>query len=218
MEVDNMKELSKGNKLVFIQKYEVFTNSKIVSECANVQHGSIRKLTEKYKSDFEEFGILRFLNLKSKNLQGGRPEKIYLYNEQQATLLLTYLKNTLPVREFKKELVRKFYNAKKRVEELKSPEYKSIRAESKEVTKNSMKLIKNSSQDINTTDYIKAHTIANKATSKKFGIKKMIKLEEMTSEMLEFRNEILKKIASLMQAQALGVEISHISEIIYKNI
>ena len=35
--------------------------------------------------------------------------KIYHLNEPQATLILTFLKNTLPVREFKKNLVRQFY-------------------------------------------------------------------------------------------------------------
>lgn len=99
-----------------------------------------------------------------------------------------------------------------------SPEYKTIRVESKEVTKDSMKLLNSSISNINSSDYIKANTIANKATSKKFGINKMIKVEEMTSSMLEFRNEILQKIASLIQAQSLGVEIPHITEIIYKNI
>lgn len=44
------------------------------------------------------------------------------------------------------------------------------------------------------------------------------RVEEMTSAMLEFRNEILQKIASLIQAQSLGVERPHITEIIYKNI
>lgn len=99
-----------------------------------------------------------------------------------------------------------------------TPEYKAIRSESKEVTKDSMKLLNSSISNINSSDYIKANTIANKATGIKFGLKKMVKLEEMTSEMLEFRNEVLVKVASLMQAQALGVKIPHISEIIYKNI
>ena len=36
-------------------------------------------------------------------------EKIYRLNEEQATLLMTYLKNTDTVRAFKKELVRQFY-------------------------------------------------------------------------------------------------------------
>lgn len=41
-----------------------------------------------------------------------RPEKLYHLNEQQATLLITYLKNTEPVRKFKKALVRGFFKAR----------------------------------------------------------------------------------------------------------
>ena len=44
--------------------------------------------------------------------KGGRPEKLYHLNEQQATLLITYLKNTEPVRKFKKALVRGFFKAR----------------------------------------------------------------------------------------------------------
>lgn len=39
--------------------------------------------------------------------------KVYHLNEQQATLLMTYLRNTPVVREFKKELVRQFYAMRK---------------------------------------------------------------------------------------------------------
>lgn len=39
----------------------------------------------------------------------GRPRKIYHLNEQQATLLITYLDNTKPVREFKVALVKAFF-------------------------------------------------------------------------------------------------------------
>lgn len=212
-----MDELVKEEKLVFIQRKDAFTDSKIVAEHAGIQHVAVRQITRKYQQDFEEFGKLKvkFNICPSKTNQ---KEKIYLYNEQQATLLLTYLKNTKPVREFKKALVKQFYKAKKRLEEIQTPEYKAIRAESKEVTKSSMKLLKDSISNINQTKYIKANTIANKATSIKFGIKKMIKVEEMTKEMIQFRNKVIQRISALMEAQSLGVEIPHISEIIYKNI
>lgn len=210
-------ELSKEEKLVFIKKEDVFTNSKIVAEHAGIQHAAVQQITRKYQQDFEEFGKLKikFNICPSKTNQ---KEKIYLYNEQQATLLLTYLKNTKTVREFKKALVKQFYEAKKKLEEIQAPEYKAIRAESKEVTKSSMKLLKDSIINIDQTQYIKANTIANKATSIKFGIKKMIKVEEMTKEMIKFRNKVIQRISALMEAQSLGVEIPHISEIIYKNI
>lgn len=130
-----MKQLVKEKSLVVIQKDDVFTNSKIISEHAGVQHVAVQKITEKYKNDFEEFGKLKYKNFKFENSGRGRPKKIYLYNEQQATLLLTYLKNTKPVREFKKALVKQFYEAKKRLKEIKTPEYQQLRLTAKSSTK-----------------------------------------------------------------------------------
>ena len=48
------------NKLVFIKKDDVFTNSKIIAENAKVQHHAIQQLINKNKCDFEEFGSLKF--------------------------------------------------------------------------------------------------------------------------------------------------------------
>ncbi len=77
---------------------EPFTTSKVVAECANIRHHTVTKLIQKHKTDFEEFGILRF---KIEEIKGRcQPEKSYQLNEQQATLLITYLKNTPPVRQF----------------------------------------------------------------------------------------------------------------------
>lgn len=114
-----MKELiPMGNNLVFIKKDDVFTSSKIIAENTNIEHESVQRILRKYKSDFEEFGRLRFSDSKSGNLLGGRPEKIGLLNEQQALLLMTYLRNNDIVRMFKKELVRQFYSMREQLTHL----------------------------------------------------------------------------------------------------
>lgn len=88
-------------------KKEPYTTSKIIAECAEVTHHTIHELLRKHKADFESYGIIVF---KMRKLDGrGRPMKIYRLNEQQATLLITYLKNTEPVRAFKKALVKAFF-------------------------------------------------------------------------------------------------------------
>lgn len=89
---------------------EPYTTSEIIAEGANVQHRAIRQLVTKHETDFEEFGVLTFeMSKPLAGSKGGRPETIYHLNEQQATLLMTYLKNTEVVRTFKKELVRQFF-------------------------------------------------------------------------------------------------------------
>lgn len=70
----------------------------------------------------------------------------------------------------------------------------------------------------NSRMYIKANTIANKAISIKFGCPKTMKKEQMTIEMLRERQRILEQVTSLMIAKSLGVDIPHISKVIYKNI
>ncbi|MCO4604156.1 prophage ps3 protein 13 [Streptococcus infantarius subsp. infantarius] len=86
---------------------EPYTTSEIIAECADVQHHTITRLIRENKDDFEALGILGF---KIHKLDGrGQPKKAYILNEQQATLLITYLKNTEPVREFKKNLVSAFF-------------------------------------------------------------------------------------------------------------
>lgn len=99
------------NELVFLEPNcldEIpFTTSKVIAENGKVKHHAVTRLIQQYEEDLKEFGILRFNNEVIKGR--GQPEKIYHLNEQQATLLITYMKNTLPVRKFKKALVKQFY-------------------------------------------------------------------------------------------------------------
>lgn len=96
-------------------KKEPYTTSEIIAECAEVQHHTITRLIREHKADFEALGILGFEIHKLDTR--GQPKKSYLLNEQQATLLITYLKNTEPVREFKKNLVKAFFELRKEVAE-----------------------------------------------------------------------------------------------------
>lgn len=89
-------------------KKEPYTTNEIIAECAEIERISVRKLIENHKEDLEVFGILSFEMTKI-NDGRGRPRKIYHLNEQQETLLITYLDNTKPVREFKKNLVSAFF-------------------------------------------------------------------------------------------------------------
>ena len=95
--------------LVYLDgKKQPYTTSEIVAECAEVERITVRKLIENRKKELEQFGILSFEMTKIDDSKG-RPRKIYHLNEQQATLLITFLKNTAPVVEFKKNLVKAFF-------------------------------------------------------------------------------------------------------------
>ena len=95
-------------ELVYMDgKKEPYTTSEIIAECAEVQHHTIMRLIRENKADFEELGILGFKIHKLDTR--GQPKKSYILNEQQATLLITYLKNTETVRQFKLNLVKAFF-------------------------------------------------------------------------------------------------------------
>lgn len=123
------------NKLVFLEPDKIdaipFTTSKVIADNGKVKHDTVQRLIRNYKSDLEDFGVLGFQIRKPENTKGGRPEKIYRLNEQQATLLITYMQNTLPVRKFKKALVKQFYLMKqdlnkKAVKRLKGKEAREV--------------------------------------------------------------------------------------------
>lgn len=117
--------------LVIVKGDDAFTNSLIIAEHADIQHHSITRLIRKHKEDFQYFGKVRFMDLKSINSSGGRPIRVYDLNEQQATLLLTYLDNTVAVRAFKKNLVEQFYNMKRLLLERQSTEWLQTRKHGK---------------------------------------------------------------------------------------
>ena len=118
-------------ELVYMDgKKEPYTTSEIIAECAEVKHDTVQSLIRNHQEDFESYGIIGF---EIRKLDGrGRPMKIYRLNEQQATLLITYLKNTEPVRQFKMNLVKAFFEmrdelSKRQLQrELEKPKRKSL--------------------------------------------------------------------------------------------
>lgn len=99
------------DNLVFLNSNELheepFTRSNVIAEHGGVQHHTVTKLIQTYRSDLEEFGKVRF-KIEPVEIGGSQSEKIYELNEDQATLLITYMRNNPQVRQFKKNLVRAF--------------------------------------------------------------------------------------------------------------
>lgn len=123
------------NDLVFMHglNEEPYTTDKIISECSNNQLKVVKNLIRNHKKDFEDFGVLHFENAKPlKGSKGGRPIKTYHLNEQQSTLLITYLDNTPEVNQFKKNLVHEFYRMRKELNQrqinraIEKPQRKSL--------------------------------------------------------------------------------------------
>lgn len=100
-------ERSKPMELVYMDgKKEPYTTSAIIAECAGIKHHAIQEHIRKQIGRLEQFGKVSF---KMRPLQSGQQAKDYILNEQQATLLITFLKNTEQVANFKTNLVKAFF-------------------------------------------------------------------------------------------------------------
>ena len=94
-------------ELVYMDgKKEPYTTSEIIAECAGIKHHAIKEHIRKQIVRLEQFGKVSF---KMRPLQSGQQAKDYILNEQQATLLITFLKNTEQVASFKTNLVKAFF-------------------------------------------------------------------------------------------------------------
>lgn len=93
-------------------RMEPYTTADTVAQYAQVQTDTVSRLIRKHMKDLEEFGKVGFEIRACPHRTGVSLQKLYHLNEQQATLLITYLKNTEPVRRFKKALVREFFKAR----------------------------------------------------------------------------------------------------------
>ncbi|EJC0485124.1 Rha family transcriptional regulator, partial [Salmonella enterica] len=96
-------------QLVEIKKLDLVTNSAVIATGVKKDHKPVIQLIRKYKSDLEEFGRVEFEMRPFQTDGGMQKQEIALLNEQQTTLLITYMRNNEVVREFKKRLVAEFF-------------------------------------------------------------------------------------------------------------
>ena len=105
--------------LVKIIDNELFTTCRIISEKTNNSLYSVKELIQNHKVHLENFGVIRFETEKpNKKSKGGRPTETYFLNEPQTTLLLTFMRNTDEVIDFKVKLVKEFYKMRKTLEKI----------------------------------------------------------------------------------------------------
>lgn len=93
-------------QLVEIKKLDLVTNTAAIAEGVGRDHDTIIKLVDRNKSDLEEFGEVGFEIRAGYN---NSKVRVALLNEQQTTLLITYMRNNEVVRAFKKRLVSEFF-------------------------------------------------------------------------------------------------------------
>lgn len=86
------------------------TTSLAIAEGVGNPHASVIRLVRENTSDLEEFGMVGFeIQPKPTGQRGGSDTEYAILNEQQSTLLMTYMRNNDIVRAFKKRLVKAFF-------------------------------------------------------------------------------------------------------------
>lgn len=101
--------------LVEIRRQAAVTTSLAVADGGEVQHKNVLAMVRRYKVEFEEFGEIAF---ETRFNPQGRSTEIALLNEDQATYLITLLRNTDIVRAFKRRLVKAFRHAINEIQRL----------------------------------------------------------------------------------------------------
>ncbi|MEB5927218.1 Rha family transcriptional regulator [Enterococcus faecalis] len=194
-----------AKELVFLHSQyieeEPYTTDEVIAKYSENKEDSVKRLIRTHKEDLEEFGKTTFeIRKPKKGSKGGRPKKTYLLNEEQATLLITYLDNTEPVRRFKKALVRQFYDMKnelyaRRVERQKE---KSVRKSMTDVIKelelsphyykHYTDLVYKTALGFNAKQLREAREVSKKSTI----------LDFLTSEEIEAVNKREQQVATLL--------------------
>ncbi|WP_238335407.1 Rha family transcriptional regulator [Weissella paramesenteroides] len=176
-------------------KEGIYTTSEVVADYTNVELRTLNKLTNTYKSRLETFGKVRF---EIRPLPSGQKQKIWHYNEQQATLLITFMRNTEQVADFKEALVKAFYELREEV-----ANQRVLLERNKQVNKDLGQVIHEYLPD-NQYAYSNYHTLAYKAVTG-YTPKQLRSMhhianaqEALTSEQLDECERVKQAIASLI--------------------
>lgn len=94
---------------------ELTTTSLIIAEGTQVQHASVLRIIRDNEEDFEEFGRVRFEIRPFETAGGMQNRTIAVLNREHAMLLMTYMRNNIIVRQFKKQLVKAFTDMERRL-------------------------------------------------------------------------------------------------------
>lgn len=98
--------------LVTIERDRIFTTSEQIASGTGQTHQSVLKLLAKHKSRFSKYERVGF-EIQSFETNGGQQvRRVAILDERQAYLLMTMLRNTERVLDFKEALVDAFIDAK----------------------------------------------------------------------------------------------------------
>jgi len=95
------------NLIIFSGK-EPRVSTEVIATGVKNSHNTVKTLLKTHQIKLEELGALPFRILKTK----GRPMEVWYLNEQQVTFLITLMRNSENVVDFKLKLTKEFYKMK----------------------------------------------------------------------------------------------------------
>jgi phage regulator Rha-like protein len=108
--MSNLSVLERNGALV--------VDSRLIAQELGIEHRALLQTLDKYLDKIQGFGVVTFeMSKPSEGSKGGRPERVAYLSEDQATLLMTFSRNTERVVECKVALVKAFSEAKRVIKE-----------------------------------------------------------------------------------------------------
>ncbi len=102
------------SEIVTLHHNEPMTTSLAIADGVEMEHKSVLQLIRSHVEDLAEFGGVAF-EMRPFETNGGKQWRdVYFLNEQQSTLLITFMRNSPVVIAFKKALVRAFFELRSR--------------------------------------------------------------------------------------------------------
>ena len=102
--------MNKFDPLVVIVGGEPLASSETIANGMKQQHASTIKLVRKHQAALENFGLVRFqIRSRLRGQHGGGSVEFAMLNERQAAILISLMRNTERVVDFKVALVAEFY-------------------------------------------------------------------------------------------------------------
>jgi len=95
--------------IIQIKNSTPYVDSRVLATGFDIEHRSVRRLIETYVESFERMGFNGFEIHRNKK---GREERYCYLTEKQATFLVSLMRNSDVVVEFKEHLVNEFYRMK----------------------------------------------------------------------------------------------------------
>ena len=178
------------NELINIKNDEAVTTSLQIAEVFGKQHKHILDKIGQIKNDSAEKSAQCFKPGKYRDASGKSNLMYYINRDGFVFLVMGFTGRK--ANEWKWKYIEAFNQMEA---------YINFRKADIQIQKNSMQFLHDNLEMPDTKDYCKANTIANKCVSNLFGYPKMVKKNDMTPEMLEAREPVLKDTVELMAVQ-----------------